>query len=230
MLLRFNYQVGQQINYLAKSDTFRQISKSMEIIDTSRLLYFSEINLKTIAKDDEGFHLRVRVFNRQPDENINEEVKTVVIPVNNQIVYMLVDELGNILDSAGSQEVSTLVFPEYEIDVGQYWKTTIKFNLPGYNKYMDINMDYHLKEVKDDIFYIEGRSLENSTSIPIDMQNVIGEKQILQGNFLVTINSYFEFDKKIGTNRLQEISIDTIIKVEDYVMENNIRNTVKLKN
>ncbi|MCS7165488.1 MAG: hypothetical protein RMJ51_04355 [Candidatus Calescibacterium sp.] len=230
MLLRFNYPVGKVISYQAKSNTVRQISKSIEVIDTSRLVYFSDIKLKTIAKDEEGFHIRVRVSNRQPDEKIDEEIKTVIIPVGNQTVYMVVDELGNIIDSAGSQEVSTLVFPDYDIQIGEYWNSTIKFNLPGYNKHMDISISYVVKEVKDNIFYIEGRSNESSASIPIDMESITGQKQTLQGNFVVTINSYFEFDNSLGTNRLQEIYIDTIIKVEDYVMENNVHNVVKIVN
>ncbi|MFN3995423.1 MAG: hypothetical protein ACK4GR_02695 [bacterium] len=228
MLLRFNYPVGKTIKYISKSNTVRQISKAVEIIDMSRFLYFTQVELKTIAKDEEGFHIRVRVSNRQSDENIDEEIKTVIIPVNNHTIYMLVDELGNILDSAGSQEVSTLVFPEYEIEVGNYWTSTIKFNLPGYNKYLDINMNYVVKKVENDIIYIEGKSLETSTSIPIDMEIVSGQKKVLQGSFVVSIESYFEFDTSIGTNRLQELNIDSIIKVEDYVMENNINNIVKI--
>lgn len=228
MLLRFDYPIGKTINYISKSNTIRQISKSVEVIDMSRFLYFTQVELKTIAKDEEGFHIRVRVSNRQSDESIDEEIKTVIIPVNNHTVYMLVDELGNILDSAGSQEVSTLVFPEYEIDVGNYWTGTIKFNLPGYNKYLDINVNYVIKKVENNIVFIEGKSLETSTSIPIDMEMVSGQKKVLQGSFIVSIQSYFEFDTSLGTNRLQELSIDSIIKVEDYVMENNINNFVKI--
>lgn len=228
MLLRFNYPVGKTINYISKSNTVRQISKAVEIIDMSRFLYFTQIELKPIARDEEGFHLRVKVSNRQPDETIDEEVKTVIIPVNNHTVYMLVDELGNILDSAGSQEVSTLVFPEHEIEVGNYWTSVIKFNLPGYNKYLDINVNYVVKKVENNIIFIEGKSLESSASIPIDMEMVSGQKKVLQGNFIVNIDSYFEFDNSLGTNRLQQLNIDSIIKVEDYVMENNISNLVKI--
>lgn len=228
MLLRFNYPVGKTFKYIAKSNTIRQISKSIENIDTSRLVYFSDIELKTITKDEEGFHIRVRISNRQPDETIDEEIKTVIIPVGSQVIYMLVDEFGNILESAGSQEVSTLVFPEYEVDVGQYWTSVIKFNLPGYNKYMDINVEYVVKKIENEIVFIEGRSSESSVSIPIDMESITGQKRTLQGSFIVTINSYFEFDTSIGTNRLQEVNIETIIKVEDYVMENNVHNLVKI--
>jgi len=228
MLLRFNYPVGKTLKYVAKSNTIRQISKSIENIDTSRLIYFSDIELKTIAKDEEGFHIRIKVSNRQPDEAIDEEIKTVIIPVGSQVIYMLVDEFGNILESAGSQEVSTLVFPEYEVEVGQYWTSVIKFNLPGYNKYMDINVEYAIKKIENEVVFIEGRSAESSVSIPIDMESISGQKRTLQGSFIVTINSYFEFDTSIGTNRLQEVNIETIIKVEDYVMENNVHNLVKM--
>lgn len=228
MLLRFNYPVGKIFRYTSKSSTLRQISKSMELIDASRLIYFSEIEMKTIAKDEEGFHIRVRVSNRQQDEIVDEEIKTVIIPVNNQTIYMLIDELGNIKESAGSQEVSTLVFPDYEVDIGNYWSSKIKFNLPGYNKEMDINIDYTLKEANGDILVIEGKSSESSINIPIDMEYITGKKQTLQGSFVVNIYSHFQFDKSLGVNLSQEINLDTIIKVEDYVMENNIHNLVKM--
>ncbi|MCX7758387.1 MAG: hypothetical protein N2169_02055 [bacterium] len=93
---------------------------------------------------------------------------------------------------------------------------------------MDIAINYTLKSVKDNIFFIEGRSTESSVTIPIDMESITGQKQTLQGSFVVNMSSYFEFDGSLGINRLQEINIDTIIKVEDYVMENNVHNIVKI--
>ncbi|MEN3015262.1 MAG: hypothetical protein ABDH21_04300 [bacterium] len=228
MILKFNYPVGKTIKYISKSNTIRQISKSMDLVDASRIMYFSDIELKTIAKDEEGFHIRVKVSNRQPDETPSEEMKTVIVPVNEQTIYMLMDEYGNIVDSAGSQEVSTLVFPDYELEIGQYWTVNIDFNLPGQNKQLQIPMTYVVKSVENGIVYIEGRSTESSASIPMDMELITGQKKTIQGNFIVTINSYFEFDSSQGINKLQQVNIDTIIKVEEYVMENNIQNLVKI--
>jgi hypothetical protein len=232
MLLRFNYVPGKVLKYIGRSVTFRRIQKGADLVDNSKIVYFSEVLLKTIAKDEEGFHVKLQISDRKPyeDEDIkedNEDIKVIILPVNKQVIYMVIDEFGNIKESAGSQEVSTLVFPSYEINVGEVWVSNINFELPNYNKKMDIPVNYKLKNINNGIAYIEGSSLENTISLPMELDGIDGKKQILQGNFIVSIDSYFEFDTLLGTNILQNVNIETVIKVEDYVMENNITNFVK---
>jgi len=233
--LAFNYKVGKILNYESKSVVIRQVSKVMELVDANKFISFSKILLKPIAYDEEGFHLKLKVFNNNVSEEevaqeMSSDIKTTIVPVSNQIVYMLVNPRGEILESAGSNEVSTIVFPDYDINIGDSWTNPIKFVLPTVNKEANVNMVYTLKEVKNNIAIIEAKSNEVDLSIPINLEIISGKSEILEGNFIINLKSYTEFDMNLGTNVLQEVNIDTIIKVQEYVMENNVYNTVKLVN
>lgn len=233
MKLVFNYKIGKVLNYEAKSVVIRQISRVMEVIDANKFLSFSNINLKPIAYDEEGYHIKIRVSNKNVSQEeisneISEDYKTTVVPVSDQVVYMLVSPNGRIIESAGSNEVSTLVFPDYEVNIGDSWTNSINFVLPTVNKEANINMVYTLKDVVNNVALIEAKSNEVSFFVPINMEIVTGKTETLEGNFIINMKSYTEFDLSLGTNILQEINIDTIIKVQDYVMENNVFNTVKL--
>jgi len=233
--LAFNYKVGTILNYESKSVVIRQVSKVMEVVDANKFISFSRILLKPIAYDEEGYHLRLRVFNKSLSEEevareMSNDTKTTIVPISNQTVYMLVNPRGEILESAGSNEVSTIVFPDYDIDIGNSWANVIKFVLPTVNKEANVNMVYTLKEVKNNIAIIEAKSNEVDLSIPINVEIISGKSEILEGNFIINLKSYTEFDMDLGTNVLQEVNIDTIIKVQEYVMENNVYNTIKLVN
>ncbi|MGB9637941.1 MAG: DUF6263 family protein [bacterium] len=233
MKLAFNYKIGKILQYEAKSVVIRQVSKVMELLDAGKFISFSNIYLKPIAYDDEGYHIKIKVFNKEVNENelsqeITDDIKTTIVPVSNQIVYMLVSSRGEILESAGSNEVSTLVFPDYDINIGDSWVNPIKFSLPTVNQEASVNMVYTLKNIKDNIAIIEAKSNEVNINLPINMEIVSGKSETFEGNFIINLKSYTEFDLNLGTNVLQEINIDTIIKVQEYVMENNVYNTIKL--
>ncbi|GEM_PF-1382475 len=231
--LVFNYKVGKILNYEAKSVVIRQVSKIMEVLDANKFVSYSSINLKPVAYDEEGYHIRIKVYNRNVSEQeiaqeMTDDIKTTVIPVSNQVVYMLVSPRGEIIESAGSNEVSTLVFPDYDLNIGDSWTNPIKFSLPTVNKEANVNMVYTLKEITNNIAIIEAKSHEVSINIPINMELVSGKSETFEGNFIINLKSYTEFDLNLGTNVFQEINIDTIVKVQEYVMENNVYNTIKL--
>ncbi len=231
--LVFNYKVGEVLNYEAKSIVIRQVSKIMELLDANKFISYTSIYLKPIAYDEEGYHIKIKVYNRNVSEQevaqeMSDDIKTTVIPVANQIVYMLVSPKGEILESAGSNEVSTLVFPDYDLNIGDSWTNPIKFSLPTVNKEANVNMVYTLKEINNNIAIIEAKSNEVSINVPINMEIVSGKSETFEGNFIINIKSYTEFDLNLGTNTLQEVNIDTIIKVQEYVMENNVYNIIKL--
>ncbi len=225
--LRFNYVPGEVITYEVNTKTTREISKGAERLELQEQNVLTNVKVKTIAYDEEGYHVILttqvkgftsRLVKADGTESTYQASEEELSSTKPYKIYILFDPRGQVKDIIGGSEVPALVFPEEEVEVGGSWKEDVMFSLPMFDSPVRISLIYTLEDISGEVARIKVESEEASFTLPVKL-TFDDKEQTFNADYVVDISGEFDFNLNLGIIQKHKLSMEAKVKMDLYLVE-----------
>lgn len=127
LTLRLRLEQDLTLTYQAQTQVVQEIIDKGTLLGRNEQKWATRIQQRVLRVEGENAHL---VTLSEPD-GPPPEILVPGIQVRRQVMYALMDPLGNLLEVSGGVRGSTYSFPEEPVGVGTAWEAQSEVQFPG---------------------------------------------------------------------------------------------------
>lgn len=126
--LRLRFEPDLKLDYRAASTVVQEIIEKGMMLGRNEQKWGTRVFQRVLRLEEDG---TAHVVTLSEPEGNGPEINVPGVQVQRQVLYSLMDDRGNMLESSGGTGGSTYAFPEGPVRVGEAWEASVEVQFPG---------------------------------------------------------------------------------------------------